>query len=49
MGLTTSNTLIQLKKAQGETNLRLDAILAELKAIHYYLAQTHERENAPAG
>jgi hypothetical protein len=35
--MTEQNMLTQLKKAQGETNQRLDAILAELQAIHHWL------------
>lgn len=45
MGLgTESATLVQLKKAQGETNQRLDAIAALLREL---LDKTPDAQNPP--
>jgi hypothetical protein len=45
-GLETQ-LLDKIRKNSDDTNQRLDAVLAELKAIRWYLAQAHEREDAP--
>ncbi len=39
MGLTESNILIQAKKAQGETNVRLERLLAEQQRTNYLLGE----------
>jgi hypothetical protein len=46
-GLETQ-LLDKIRKGQEDSNQQLAAILVELKAIHFYLAQAHKRENAPA-
>jgi hypothetical protein len=45
--LTEGQIVTQLKKAQGETNERLDAILAEQRRTNQLLAQLAGVEVAP--
>jgi hypothetical protein len=47
MGLVKENEILsQAKKGQGETNVRLDAILAELKRTNELLAQLVGQQQA---
>lgn len=41
MGLAETNILVQAKKGQGETNQRLEALLAEQRQTNALIAQTN--------